>query len=53
MYADHSDDLSIDRMGNTLKPVSKDTVVTGIYKDDDEKYSLQNLLRRQEEGDPQ
>lgn len=25
--------------------------VTGTYKDDDSKYSLQNLLRRQEEGD--
>ena len=28
-----------------------DTVVTGVYKDDDEKYSLQRLLSRQEEGE--
>ena len=41
----------VDRSGSSLKPVNKDTVVTGIYKDDDEKYSLQNLLKRQEEGD--
>ena len=51
MYARSPDEASVDRMSSTLKPASKDTVVTGIYKDDDEKYSLQNLLKRQEEGD--
>ena len=30
---------------------TEDTVVTGVYKDDDEKYSLQRLLSRQEEGE--
>lgn len=40
----------VNRLSSSLKPVS-DNVVTGIYKDDDEKYSLHNLLRRQEEGD--
>ncbi len=40
-----------DRMKSTLKPVHEDTAVTGIYKDDDEKYSLESLLNRQKEGD--
>ena len=40
----------VDRLSSTLKPANKDAVVTGIYKDDDDKYSLQNLLKRQEEG---
>ena len=54
MYVKPADKPRADRMSSTLKPVSKeDTVVTGIYKDDDSKYSLQNLLKRQEEGDPQ
>ena len=38
-------------MSSTLKPIAKDTVVTGIYKDDDSKYSLESLLKCQEEGD--
>lgn len=29
-----------------LKPIREDTVISGIYKDDDDKYSLQNLLKR-------
>ena len=41
----------IDRMKSSLRPVNEDTVVTGVYKDDDEKYSLQRLLSRQEEGE--
>lgn len=40
-----------DRMRSMLKPAHEETVVTGIYKDDDEKYSLQNLLNRQKEGE--
>ena len=40
-----------DRTSRSLKPVDRDAVVTGAYKDDDDKYSLQNLLKRQEEGD--
>ena len=40
-----------DRMKNTLKPAHEDTAVTGIYKDDDAKYSLESLLSRQKEGD--
>ena len=43
----------VNRMNSTLKPVNREAVVTGIYKDDDDKYSLQNLLKRQEEGDLQ
>jgi hypothetical protein len=53
MYAKTTAEPPVDRMSNTLKPVQKDAVVTGIYKDDDSKYSLENLLRRQEEGDLQ
>lgn len=34
-----------------LKPIREDTVISGIYKDDDDKYSLQNLLKRQRGGD--
>lgn len=41
----------VDRMKSTLRTVIEDTVVTGIYKDDDAKYSLQNLLSRQKEGE--
>ena len=40
----------LDRTSSSLKPVARDVVVTGAYKDDDDKYSLKNLLRRQEEG---
>lgn len=40
-----------DRMKSPLKPVHEDTAVTGIYKDDDGKYSLESLLNRQKEGD--
>ena len=41
----------VDRTSRSLKPVDRDAVVTGAYKDDDDQYSLQNLLKRQEEGD--
>ncbi len=52
MYARPAEEPKVDRMSSSLKPAaSKDTVVTGIYKDDDSKYSLENLLKRQEEGD--
>ena len=34
-----------------IKQQNQETPVTGTYKDDDSEYSLQNLLRRQEEGD--
>ena len=51
MYAKPSTEPPVDRMSSTLKPAAKDTVVTGIYKDDDSKYSLENLLKRQGEGD--
>ena len=40
----------MDRMKGTLKPIHEETTITGIYKDDDDKYSLQNLLNRQKEG---
>lgn len=53
MYASYVPDPPVDRLSSSLKPVKKDTVVTGIYKDDDSKYSLENLLKRQEEGDTQ
>ena len=43
----------VDRLCGPLKPVNREAVVTGIYKDNDDKYSLQNLLKRQEEGDVQ
>lgn len=43
---------SINRMDNSLKPVS-DHRVTGIYKDDDAQYSLDNLLKKQNGGDLQ
>ena len=49
MYA-HPSAEPLDRLSSTLKPVNKNGAVTGIYKDDDSKYSLQNLLKRQEEG---
>ena len=51
MYSTPAPEPPIDRMKSSLRPVSEDTVVTGIYKDDDEKYSLQRLLSRQEEGE--
>ena len=51
MYSTPAPELPIDRMKSSLRPVSEDTVVTGVYKDDDEKYSLQRLLSRQEEGE--
>lgn len=35
-----------DRTGSSLKPVGRDTVVTGTRKNDDDKYSLKNLLKR-------
>ena len=43
----------VDRTFNTLKPADKTAQVTGIYKDDDDKYSLENLLKAQEGGDLQ
>ena len=52
LYAKNAAEPHIDRMDSTLKPINKENgAVTGIYKDDDSKYSLQNLLKRQEEGD--
>ncbi|MBR4235940.1 MAG: hypothetical protein IKR85_07750 [Clostridia bacterium] len=51
MYAKPAAEPPVDRMSSTLKPAATDTVVTGIYKDDDSKYSLENLLKRQGEGD--
>ena len=53
MYAKPAAEQPVDRMSSTLKPMAKNTVVTGIYKDDDSKYSLESLLKRQEEGDAQ
>ena len=53
MYAEPAADM-VDRMQSSLKPLKpfdEDAAVTGIYKDDDEKYSLQNLLNRQKEGE--
>jgi hypothetical protein len=44
----------VDRMESSLKlfkPCDEDMAVTGIYKYDDEKYSLQSLLSRQKEGE--
>ena len=51
MYSTPAPEPPIDRMKSSFRPVSEDTVVTGVYKDDDEKYSLQRLLSRQEEGE--
>ena len=42
---------TVDRMKSTLKPMEKDAVVTGAYKDNDDDYSLENLLRKQKESD--
>ena len=54
MYAVPVTEPPVDRLNSKLKPLNRDVVVTGIYKDDDTRYSLQNLLKRQEEGgDPQ
>ena len=53
MYAKPVAEPPVDRMSSSLKPIDKGTMVTGIYKDDDSKYSLENLLKRQEEGDQQ
>ena len=52
MYAE-PEKAPIDRTGSSLKPLThcEDAAVTGIYKDDDEKYSLQSLLSRQKEGE--
>lgn len=52
MYAHPGADV-IDRMASDLKPVDKDQIVTGVYKDDDSQYSLKNLLKKQEGGDLQ
>lgn len=40
-----------DRMSSVLKHAVPGEVITGTYKDDDAKYSLENLLRQQEEGE--
>ena len=53
MYARPAAEPLVDRLSSTLKPAVKDAVVTGIYKDDDSKYSLESLLKRQEDGDAQ
>ena len=47
----HPGEKKVERMASSLKPENKDLVVTGVYKDDDSLYSLENLLKRQEEGD--
>jgi len=41
----------VDRMAASLKPVDEGQIVTGVYKDDDSLYSLENLLRKQKGGD--
>ena len=51
MFAEPAKLQKVDRLSNRLKPVNRKEMVAGVYKDDDEKYSLQNLLKRQEEGD--
>ena len=38
MYVSPDETSSVDRLSNSLKPINSDTVVTGIYKDDDTKY---------------
>ena len=52
MYAE-PEKTPVDRTENRLKPLShgENAAVTGIYKDDDDKYSLQSLLSRQKEGE--
>lgn len=50
MYAEPATEVA-GRTSRSLKPVNRDSVVTGAYKDDDDQYSLKNLLKRQEEGD--
>ena len=47
-----SEPVTASRMESSLKPIS-DHTVTGIYKDDDSQYSLDNLLRKQNGGDRQ
>ena len=51
LYADTRKSFKPDRLVNHLKPINRSVVVSGIYKDDDSKYSLENLLKRQEEGE--
>ena len=41
----------IDHRAMSLKPADGTVTVTGVYKDDDSQYSLDNLLRKQEGGD--
>lgn len=50
MYANPAP-VPVDRIDSSLKPVDRDAGVTGAYKDDHDKYSLKNLLKRQEEGE--
>ena len=47
-----SEPVTASRMESSLKPII-DNTVTGIYKDDDSQYSLDNLLRKQNGGDRQ
>ncbi len=53
MYARPQKETVVDRSLNTLKPADGTAPVSGIYKDDDDKYSLENLLKAQEGGDPE
>ena len=50
VYA-HPGKDEFDRMAHSLKPADESLAVTGLYKDDDSLYSLDNLLKRQEEGE--
>ena len=49
MYANSAPE-PVDRTESSLRSADEDAVATGAYKDDDDKYSLKNLLKRQEEG---
>ena len=49
MYA-HPGADKVDRMITSLKPVDDSRIITGTYKDDDSRYSLENLLRKQKGG---
>lgn len=52
LYAE-ADNRTAEKAVRQLKPADTEQTVTGIYKDDDERYSLENLLKRQEEGEQQ
>ncbi len=51
-YADVAKEKA-DRMASSLKSGNNESIVTGIYKDDDSQYSLENLLKKQGGGDSQ